>query len=237
MRPVYHSQEWLAMMSAIRAAPEDDFPKVIAADLLEESGEERHADFLRMSAELSQINDNLHIPHWAHPPLSCNQCRAVHDLRNPCDQEYRKWLLWKEISQLVHEETGDFRGADWRVNELQYHCGFPSVVNLTCREFLKQGLEIYQQGVIKRWWLCDRAPRHIRGGRWLWKLDTSTRTAGLTRYLRELQNSQVSEEAAQHYSGSNLIPLPIWKLLTEERCLQIASWDEYGLRQRLVCGG
>jgi uncharacterized protein (TIGR02996 family) len=47
--------EWLALLAAIRAAPADDLPRLVAADWLEENGAPERAELIRVQCELEKV--------------------------------------------------------------------------------------------------------------------------------------------------------------------------------------
>lgn len=54
---VYSLPEWHAFLAAIKAAPDDDLPRLVAADWLEEHGETDRAEFIRVQCELAKVED------------------------------------------------------------------------------------------------------------------------------------------------------------------------------------
>lgn len=48
-----------AFLQAILERPEDDAPRLIMADWLEENGEEARAEFIRVQCELAKYGDNM----------------------------------------------------------------------------------------------------------------------------------------------------------------------------------
>src|SRR5439155_14102573 len=48
--------EWTALMRAVCAAPEDDTPRLVAADWLEEHGDPKRASFVRVQVRLAQLD-------------------------------------------------------------------------------------------------------------------------------------------------------------------------------------
>ena len=52
-----------ALLAAIRASPDDDTPRLVYADYLEESGHPEHAAFIRLQIELEPVRHRLDDPH------------------------------------------------------------------------------------------------------------------------------------------------------------------------------
>lgn len=50
----YEREDWKGFIEAIRRAPDDDLPRLVAADYLEENGEARHAELIRLQCELAK---------------------------------------------------------------------------------------------------------------------------------------------------------------------------------------
>jgi uncharacterized protein (TIGR02996 family) len=69
MASPYDHPDWLALVAAIRATPDDDLPRLVAADWLEEHGEPERAEFIRLQCELEPmryvtIGDQTLRQHW-----------------------------------------------------------------------------------------------------------------------------------------------------------------------------
>lgn len=98
MTPYEHS-DYLALVAGISAAPDDDAPRLIAADWLEEHGEEKRAEFIRLQCayerweklrdQLGLCNSVGKLANWfSHghdliqicPSLSCQRCLTVQEI-------------------------------------------------------------------------------------------------------------------------------------------------------------
>ena len=51
---MFDSPEWLALCRAVVAQPEDDLPRLVAADWLEESGHPERAEYIRVQIGLAK---------------------------------------------------------------------------------------------------------------------------------------------------------------------------------------
>lgn len=59
MTPYYERSEWPAFLAAIRAAPTDDLPRLVAADFVEENGDAERAEFIRVQVEVERVASEL----------------------------------------------------------------------------------------------------------------------------------------------------------------------------------
>jgi uncharacterized protein (TIGR02996 family) len=79
MSNVYELPEWSGFLAAIRAAPDDDLPRLVAADWLEEHGEVDRAEFIRVQCELARRPKCLESGH------SCERCADLRRIE-------RRWV-------------------------------------------------------------------------------------------------------------------------------------------------
>lgn len=63
----YLSLDWQAWVRAIRAAPDDDAPRLACADWLDEHGEESRAAFIRVEIEMYRRKVAFKTPPWVDP--------------------------------------------------------------------------------------------------------------------------------------------------------------------------
>src|SRR5262245_43036044 len=68
------SSEQLAFWSAIRANPDDDTPRLVYADWLQENGDEARAEFIRTQIELEHLGPDPR-------PVDGEQARDLADFR------------------------------------------------------------------------------------------------------------------------------------------------------------
>lgn len=73
MTDIYDHPEYQAMLAGIRAVPDDDLPRLVLADWLEEHGEAERAEFVRVQCELAKtagfIQSNTDQTRWV-----CDSC-------------------------------------------------------------------------------------------------------------------------------------------------------------------
>ena len=60
------------LMKEVRANPDDDEPRLVLADWLEERGDD-YGTFIRAQCELAQLaTDDDRYPHWKSKPRTCS---------------------------------------------------------------------------------------------------------------------------------------------------------------------
>jgi uncharacterized protein (TIGR02996 family) len=113
-----------AFLDDVLAHPEDDTPRLIYADWLEDLGEADRAEFIR-----SQI-ERIHL-HPGHPRS--------------------RWLLQREVALL---ERGEFAWAGpllpQLVTHFAYRRGFVESISLSARDFLRRGEELFRLAPLRR---------------------------------------------------------------------------------------
>ena len=120
---LYQSKEWLALLAEIQANLECDFPRLVAADWLEEQGEYEHANFIRLQCELEkrpffdQIRNNKYDASLIRP-----SSRAYEALRMHGEEIH---LLWSP------NKLGGPNWHWWCWAERRLKCGRPCKHNLT----------------------------------------------------------------------------------------------------------
>jgi uncharacterized protein (TIGR02996 family) len=139
-----------AFLQAIRDNPEDDAPRLIYADWLEEHGDPERAEFIRVQCEQARLP-------WWHPRAQLLACRAEVLL---CHHEER----WRS-------ELPDIAGVTW----LSFDRGFVHEVGVGDVDFLsKKGAEIVAAAPIrwasigKSWgvWGKEHSPASYLRGVW-----------------------------------------------------------------------
>lgn len=84
--------EYLAQLAGIIAMPEDDLPRLVLADWLEERGESQRAEFIRVQCELAKT-ETAHPMCATSPRDGCERCRQIVDLRR---RERELWARGEE---------------------------------------------------------------------------------------------------------------------------------------------
>lgn len=119
MGSVYDSDEWAGFVRGIRAEPEEDTPRLVAADWLDDHGEHERAELIRLQC---QIDPQLF-------PLAdlANKEWAIFESHAPF------WFSWRNVATQAYPDSAL---ALHRVNEVggsQYDIerGFVSAVTAT----------------------------------------------------------------------------------------------------------
>jgi uncharacterized protein (TIGR02996 family) len=99
-----------AFLIAIRAAPDDDAPRLVYADWLEEQGDAPSAEFIRVQCEIASIEKDVQSDEVCGTP-GCD-CERLPELRE------KQWALW---SRRVNEGLPD--GWTVRIDPIPDHPG------------------------------------------------------------------------------------------------------------------
>ncbi len=122
-----------SLLAAIRADMEDDLPRLVYADWLEENGHPRRASFIRKQCELART-----------PDTESRYFDLKWDLAaNPPDAAWAN-----ELPPKLRKVRHDFRR------------GFVDTVDLTAKKFLADGGELFQTGAVRQLALSS-AKNHI----------------------------------------------------------------------------
>jgi uncharacterized protein (TIGR02996 family) len=135
---VYSLPEWAALVAAIKANPDDDLPRLVAADWLQEHGEDERAEWIRVSLELAKCDraacDRCR-KGWSRRRFSsypvelgwCDHCRTKGpfwpdverslELRRRKNELHDKWpRAWTHADELAGLNTHGDRGFVTRVS-------------------------------------------------------------------------------------------------------------------------
>ncbi len=127
-----------ALLGAIRAAPDEDTPRLVFADWLDENGEPERAEFVRVQCELARLTDDR------------SDSQPVYEFLRDRDWVTRPAADWASIDAGIHrrlalvaraDELLARHGGDWtpklpkryRVKWEGFRRGFPHRVNLDGR--------------------------------------------------------------------------------------------------------
>jgi len=135
----YASPEWESFLAAIAAAIDDDLPRLVAADWLEESGDAERAEFIRLQCELARpmASDRAEVLRFREKELLNSPTAA--------------WLWAVEACPHIVSTSFDAMASPLRsfsihnANRVQFRRGFPASVSCTAREWLEYG-----SGVVPR---------------------------------------------------------------------------------------
>ncbi|MCU0706287.1 MAG: TIGR02996 domain-containing protein [Fimbriiglobus sp.] len=158
MTTLYEHPDYLALLAAIRATPDDDLPRKVAADWLEEHGEHDRAEFIRVQVEKN-------VAPWCRfrsgSGCECTSCRLTRRETALLDAHGRAWFTpadgWAvsatsltrseapgvlvrrgfvervagPLNTLIGEECGRCGGVGWRPQgEVDVETGHP--VEIQC---------------------------------------------------------------------------------------------------------
>jgi uncharacterized protein (TIGR02996 family) len=146
---MFDTPEWLALCRAVVKQPEDDLPRLLAADWLEEHGQSERAEYIRVQLELAK--EPTPALHWRERAL-WNQ-PAVGAL----------WAM-EMCPSLLSINMTDSSGSGmlgWNrqpVTDITFQRGFPQSVRTTAMHWLDHGRELIPQYPVRvvRLTLCER---------------------------------------------------------------------------------
>lgn len=122
------------LLKAIASAPDDDLPRLVLADLLEENGEAERAAYIRTQIELAKLTED----DPAYDEISMRRLR--HDYF-----EEQNW--WRVQFRLGH-----------RTVQLDLHRGFPERARMSASRFLRSG-RFFAVAPVTRLELTDVGPQ------------------------------------------------------------------------------
>lgn len=153
------------LLAAILERPEDDAPRLILADWLDDVGRGDRADFIRCQIELAN---------W---PCECDEVERVYHPECRCKEKGElqrrgrallaanegRWLDWLEPAW----------GAKWvsdRECRVEWSRGFVSSISLTLADFMQHAKALFAAAPITEVRLTCRVPRrHMnQGSMWGW---------------------------------------------------------------------
>jgi uncharacterized protein (TIGR02996 family) len=156
MNSPYLFPEWEHLLQAVVANPDDDLPRLVAADWLEEHGEPERAEFIRIQIERARSDQPEYA--WREKAL----------LNNPLFGPL--WAL-EACPHLVTLQFGAESGSQLRavgvngVERITFRRGFPVAVNCHAEEWLNDGYKVLPRQPIEtvsltrcdavsieRWW-------------------------------------------------------------------------------------
>ncbi len=164
-----------SFLQDISAHPEDDTPRLIYADWLEDNGDAQRAEFIRVQVELAQSEPCV-LPEWAESsaPTDCPHCTLVRRERELLDENQLAWDvidpsgLWAVFNPTGQSFTGM---APW---SWEYRRGFVHKVWCTLPAWLDHGPKIVALHPVEVVVATDRKARHETsahtpvGHMWCW---------------------------------------------------------------------
>ncbi len=124
-------QEQDALFAAILEAPDDDAPRLVYADWLDEHGQPERAEFIRVQVELSRLPEDG-------PLAEALKAREGALLKAHADRWCQELPAWARRLAVYNQ---------W---ERVYERGLPAAVITTAREFLKGAAGLFRRAPIRR---------------------------------------------------------------------------------------
>src|SRR5436305_698754 len=113
-----------ALLAAVLEAPDDDAPRLVYADWLDEHGDPGRGEYIRDQVERTRLPEDG--PRW-----KALKARGV-ELLGAHREAWRKEL------------------PAWAGSYCDYERGFPAAARLTAREFLKKAAGLFRRAPIRR---------------------------------------------------------------------------------------
>lgn len=145
-----------AFLESIIAAPDDDAPRLIYADWLEENGEPERAEFIRVQCAIAK--DRI----CRVAPTPCERC-----------EDCKRWHHLSRREKELLNENGYFLDriqAPWPDVLRFFKRGFVESVSCYCADWLKHGPAIVRSAPIREVRLADKHPSRssYNRNRWAW---------------------------------------------------------------------
>lgn len=149
-----------ALLAAVLAEPDDDGPRLVYADWLEEHDEPKRAEFIRVQLEIARIEAEIESGEDCDSP----QCPACSELRSLRRRE-RELLIGSPTSWGANGHFSDFlseQGHLWPGGAgdptWEYRRGFVESVRCTLATFLAHGPAVVRCQPVTRVDVTDRSP-------------------------------------------------------------------------------
>jgi uncharacterized protein (TIGR02996 family) len=120
-----------AFLQAILEDPDDDTPRLVYADWLDEHGDADRAEFIRVQCELARLESQ--------------------EIQDPQTQARVKALVVRQIALLeTHRETWTWPLPKWaRRRWCGFERGFVATVNISAELFLQRGAELFRAAPVR----------------------------------------------------------------------------------------
>lgn len=174
----YNSREFAALMHGVRERPDDDLPRLVVADWLEENGCEWKARFIREQIEHHPVAPPLLLALEVEDFLGCqpHECfrygRKEHALSN------------RAYAQAISKPVEDYM-VYWRR-------GFVDVLSGPLATLIQHGPAIARGHCLTGVTVTDKEPIQLHGGWWGWVI---------VGWGREGRHEYEIPEAVWHYGG------------------------------------
>jgi len=201
---MFDSPEWLALCQAVVKQPEDDLPRLMAADWLEEHGQAERAEFIRVQLELAK--EPTPALQWRERSLWNQPAVGALWTLDLCPQ-----LL--SINLNASSGSGMLGLNRTPLTDIKFHRGFPHAVRTTAMYWLDHGNELvpqYPVRVVK----LDNCQRPMEADWWrlagllegVGLLEFNCRVNLAVRLRGRLESAGVLLKVQDDRSGSSLRP-------------------------------
>jgi uncharacterized protein (TIGR02996 family) len=133
---MFDSPEWLALCRAVVKQPEDDLPRLLAADWLEEHGQSERAEYIRVQLE------------FAKEPTPALRWRERTLWNQPSVGALWALELCPRLLSINLNASSGSGMLGWNhqpVTEIKFHRGFPHAVRTIAMHWLEHGRELIPQ--------------------------------------------------------------------------------------------
>lgn len=149
--------DWPAFVAAIVAEPDEDTPRLVAADFLEENGDPARAAFIRLQVDLAQLE--TFGTGWT---LRAEELRRKERAYLGARSEAALFWAAEECPELVRVDLTRTGGLHVEGAErLTWRRGFVDAVRCPAAEWLRHGVAVRARNPVRAVWLdrCDRPSR------------------------------------------------------------------------------
>lgn len=157
-----------ALLQAVLDAPDDDVPRLLYADWLEDRGDEEHAEFIRLQVRLRDDSEYPGGP-FSEIPMERPSDREFYDLRRReaelLSRYHAQWTpsIVIRLVDWIGYPGGHVAAAPWR-----FHRGFVDEVSCTCDVWLKHGPAVVAVQPVAKVRITDKKPWRSREGAFMW---------------------------------------------------------------------
>jgi uncharacterized protein (TIGR02996 family) len=143
-----------AFLQAILETPDDDAPRLVCADWLEEQGDAARAEFIRVQCALAGMPPAD--PRW--PLLYRREQQLLADSAEAWAEPLAEWTKVRGV-----EAARDPAGR-WVNGRLRFERGWPEGLSMRADDFLRHAPELFRQAPLRHLWLAvsDNADRLAR---------------------------------------------------------------------------
>lgn len=156
-----------ALLQGVLDAPDDDAPRLVFADWLEEQGETQRAELIRVQCRIAYLEAEG-AGRLLSPLLDLEYVPLKRRERELLKGHRLTWLP-PACMALESQRAGD---------ACQWHRGFVESVSCTLAAWLEHGPAVVQCQPVREVRATDREPYHNAAGCWLWEREGAITAAG-----------------------------------------------------------